>query len=64
MSVTDPVVLEYSDRHDHYFLSRGRETFYDADRYLRVWLEPEEAIIWSEEHLNETPVIDQRSERP
>ena len=62
MSVTDPVVLEYSERHDYYFLTRGPETFYDDDRYIRVWSTPEEAIIWCEESLDCTPEVYRHSE--
>ncbi len=52
-----PIVLRYSEKHDHYYLTRGRETFYNEDRYMRTWATPEEAIIWSEEHLDHTPDV-------
>ena len=59
MSINDPITLEYDDREgrDWYYLSRGRETFYNDDRYMRVWEHPEDAIIWCEEQMNCTPEI-------
>jgi hypothetical protein len=55
MSITDPILLAYSQRW-RYYLIRGRETFYDKDRALVTFNTPEEAIAWSEKHLGQTPI--------
>ncbi len=57
LSINDPIILRYDDKEgrEWYYLTRGGETFYDSDRHMRVWTEPEGAIIWCEENLGQTP---------
>lgn len=56
MSINDPVVIVYNEKHKWYYLKRGRETFYDEDRYIRRWDTPEEAAEWCRNNLNVEPV--------
>lgn len=49
------VIVVYDERREGYILIRGRETFYDENRYLRVWDTETEAIEWATETLGVTP---------
>ena len=55
MSITDPILLAYSSKWG-YYLIRGRETFYDEDNALVCFDDPEDAIRWVEEELDEKVV--------
>ncbi len=52
-------VLNYNEKHDHYFFQIGRETLYDKERCMYVWETPEDAIIWFEEKFGFTPNIEE-----
>lgn len=55
MTIYDPLVLRFNEKHQYYYLTRGRETFYNpVSRALRTWENPEDAILWGEEALDET----------
>ncbi len=47
MSINDPIIPFYHEKHKTWRLLRGRETFYDKDRYLREWETKEEAVEWA-----------------
>ena len=55
MSITDPIMLCYNKKRKTWFLRQGNETFYDKDRILREWKDPEDAKVWSEENLGVVP---------
>ena len=55
MSINDPVIAVWSQKHGH-ILMRGRETFYDDDRRLRSWDTAEEAAEWAIENLGVSPL--------
>ncbi|NOR88993.1 MAG: hypothetical protein GQ524_01950 [Anaerolineales bacterium] len=61
MSINDPILLAYSEKWGYYLL-RGRETFYDKNRALVIFDTREEAIAWSEKHLEQTPIEIQSEE--
>ena len=56
MSVTDPLELRYQGKRRTWIVVRGRETFYDDDRYLIEHSTSQAAIAWAEEELGETPI--------
>ena len=58
MGIADPVVLRFNLKRKMYYLTRGRETFYDNDRIWRLWEEPAMAIKWCRESLGCEPKID------
>ena len=58
MSINDPIVLEYNEKKGYYYLTRGRETFYDYENYLITFETQEEAIEFSLTNLNELPKIE------
>ena len=51
MSLNDPIIPYYNEKHQMWRLLRGRETFYDEDRYLREWETKEEALEWARANL-------------
>ena len=58
MSITDPLVLVLEANHKTglpYYLKRGRETFFDEERYMRRWATVMEAYAWAEENLGILP---------
>lgn len=55
MSINDPILLAHSPKWG-YYLVRGRETFYDEERYMRTWDTAEEAVAWSEKELGVSPL--------
>lgn len=55
MSINDPVIAVWSQKHGH-ILMRGSETFYDEDRRLRSWETAEEAAEWAMENLGVSPL--------
>jgi hypothetical protein len=57
MSIGDPLRLRYQTKRNTWIVCRGRETFYDDDRYLIEHETPEAAIAWSEAELGETPLM-------
>ncbi len=56
MSVTDPLELRYQAKRRTWIVVRGRETFYDDDRYLIEHPTSGAATAWAEEELGETPL--------
>ena len=57
MSVNDPIILRYNEKRGLYYLTRGRETFYDYERYLIEFETQQEAIDFCYTELNELPKI-------
>ena len=52
MSVTDPVILKFNPQYSQpWFLTRGRETFYDEERFMRLWPTAEAAVAWCRKEL-------------
>lgn len=50
LSINDPVTIEFNEKHG-YYLSRGRETFYNEDREWITFDSPEEAKQWAMDNL-------------
>jgi len=48
--------MRYNKSRHWYWLKRGRETFYDDERYMRIWDTPEEAEKWANEYLGIIPI--------
>jgi hypothetical protein len=46
MSITDPLVVRYNDRHGFWFVTRGKETFYDDQRRLYAFDSAADAAEW------------------
>lgn len=57
MSINDPVIIEYNEKHGFYYLTRGRETFYDYENYLITFDTQQEAIEFSLTNLDTLPEI-------
>ena len=57
MGIIDPVKI--APYKGEYVLIRGRETFYNKDRYLRVFPSPEEARQWAIDNLGADPAIEE-----
>ena len=56
LSITDPVILQFDERYEHpWHLTRGRETFYNEERWQRRWATAQEAIDWSRKELDSEP---------
>lgn len=55
MSINDPIVVRWNDRHKFWYLTQGRETFYNEDRELLYWDDKEEAIEYSRKVLGKEP---------
>ena len=53
MSVNDVIYPYYDERREMWRLIRGRETFYDEERYLREWETKDEALAWARENFEE-----------
>lgn len=47
MSLTDPLDVIYDMKHEFWKVLRGRETFYDKDRYLITFKSSEDAEKWA-----------------
>jgi hypothetical protein len=56
MSINDPIILRYNDKKEYFYLTQGRETFYDQYNYMWVFDTEEEAAAWSEENIGKTPI--------
>ena len=50
MSMTDDLIITYIEKHNHWIILQGRETFYDEDRYMRTWDGPIEAMEWAKKN--------------
>ncbi len=57
MGIADPVMVRFNDKREMYYLTRGRETFYDDDRIWRLWPTLDGAVKWCEDNLACTPEI-------
>ncbi len=58
MGLNDPLIIVCEPGHKTglpYYISRGNETFYDEERYMRRWKTGEEAREWAILNLNEDP---------
>lgn len=55
MSINDPVIVSFNDKWG-WVLTRGRETFYDDERYLRAWDTRAEAEQWAMANLWVRPI--------
>ena len=54
--IGDPVLVRYDSKKGYWFLSQGRETFYDDDRYLRTWESKDAAVEWAMDELGVVPL--------
>lgn len=59
MSINDPIILRYNEKRGLYYLTRGRETFYDYERYLIEFETQQEAIDFCYTELNELPKLEE-----
>ena len=58
MGLADPLVVVMEANHKTglpYYLKRGRETFFDEERYMRRWATWQEAYDWAKENLGILP---------
>jgi len=46
MSINDPLVIRYIERHQFWFMTQGKETFFDEQRRLIVFPSKEAAAEW------------------
>ena len=58
MSVNDPIILRYSESYGKYWLSQGRETFYDDDLYWIMFETPDDASTWAKEELGKEVIVE------
>lgn len=47
MSLDDPIRIVYNVKIEAWTLERGRETFYDNERAMMAWGDPETAAHWA-----------------
>lgn len=57
MSVNDPVELVWNPKHEHFYLKRGRETFYDDENFMRTWNTAVDAIHWAMTELKIPTIV-------
>lgn len=62
MSLLDPVEVQYDEKYEVYWLLRGRETYYDAERYRRGWDSESEAIQWAQENIPNAEIYSHNGE--
>lgn len=47
MSINDPLVTEYTERHGYWIVKQGRETFFDPDtREILTFSTEQQALDW------------------
>ncbi len=56
MSINDPLIIRYDNKHACWQVLQGRETFYNERRELRTWGTAEEAEAWARAAFPDLPV--------
>jgi len=56
MSIDDPIIVRYSERHEYWYLTQGRETFYNEDNQLIYFDNKDDAVRYSMKILGKEPI--------
>jgi len=56
------VKATYNVKHNYWVLERGKETFYDEQRFLRTWKTKQDAIDWLKSNHPELMFLEERND--